>query len=98
VTRRERTQPGDRFTGPLVPVPEPPGQPTKRRPKSRKPKQPLVAHTQRKAKLSDYLLAWAMLAVVGASVSYAIAGGRGACGIVTSSVRAIQAVSLSVLS
>jgi hypothetical protein len=78
--------------GPLVAVPEQPGQPTKRRRKSRKLKQPSVADTQRRAKLSDYLLAWVMLAVIVASASYAVAGGHGAYGIVTSSVRAMQAV------
>jgi len=78
--------------GPLIPGIEQPGQRPKRRRRSRQSKEPLAADTHRKAKLSDYLLAWAMLGLIAASASYAIAGGHGAYGIVTSSVRAIQAV------
>lgn len=78
--------------GPLVPFAQERVQPTKRRRKSKKSKDPVVTDTPPRAKLSDYLVAWAMLAVIGASASFAVAGGHGAYGIVTSSVRAFQAV------
>ncbi len=58
----------------------------KRRPKKT---EPAVA---RRAGLGDYLTAWAMLGVVAASASYAVATGHGAYGLITSAVKGFRAV------
>ncbi len=77
--------------GPIVPLGQEPPQPKRRRRKL-KSTQPVLADAQPKATLADYLMAWAMLGVIAASASYAVAGGHGAYGIVTSIFKAIQAV------
>lgn len=57
----------------------------------RRPKK--TEQAARKAGLGDYLTAWAMLGVVAASASYAVATGHGAYGLVTSAVKGFRAVS-----
>ena len=78
--------------GPIVPAFAESQQRTKRRRKSPKPKRSSDAGAGRRPTLSDYLMAWAMVGLVAASASYAVAGGHGAYGIVTSATRALRAV------
>jgi hypothetical protein len=67
--------------------------PAGRKRKSRKVEQVSAPSAARKAGLGDYLTAWAMLAVVAASASYAVATGHGAYGLITSAVKGFRAVS-----
>lgn len=79
--------------GPLIPDATPDGKRGKRRRKYKKAEQAAVPTVRRKARLSDYIVAWAMLAVITSSASYAVAGGHGAYGLVRSAVKGFQAVS-----
>ena len=79
--------------GPLILPTLQEDRPAKRRRKSKKVEQVPAPAAPHKAGLSDYLTAWAMLSVVAASASYAVATGHGAYGLITSAVRGFQAVS-----
>jgi len=79
--------------GPLTLLSPEPEKPVKHKRKRAKIEQAPAPPAKRKAGLGDYLSAWAMLAVVTASASYAVATGHGACGLIHSAVKGFQAVS-----
>jgi hypothetical protein len=82
-----------RTRGPLVPAAEPQEKKKRRYPKSKRVENEAQPQTGRQARLTDYLSAWAMLTIIVSSASYAVAGGHGAYGIVTSGIKAFQGVS-----